>query len=128
MKNLSTNRLNRLISDLQNACEGTPYHIDIPSYYRQHFSFRVSLSRSAFDAAWHAPRTSTLAMAPEIYIQNDYMDDGEAIKVKVQTVSYGSLELYEFQHLMEAMNAAATVASKLQQIVDEAHAESIKAA
>lgn len=127
MKNLSTNRLNRLISDLQNACEGTPYRIEIPSYYRRHFDFRVFLSRSACDAAWHTPRSSVLSFSPDISVEYSPFDD-EPIRVKVHTVSYGSLDLSMMGMLMEAMQRAVTVASKLQQIVDEAYAESIKAA
>ena len=98
MKNTVMNR--QALNEMRSACEGT----------RWEFNFREKENRLAF---YLRPRQDAPEYTPEVYCLDEWLEAGEAIRLGVQTTSYGSLGCSEIKKVADGLMEAARLVMTL---------------
>lgn len=92
-----------LAQDMQSICKNYGYEL----YYAYVDSGILQLSVYAIDRkSYH----------PEVYIQPDW--GSTEVKYRIQTTSYGSIDLEEYYDFLESCNDAYNMCQELQQLIE----------
>lgn len=116
MRKLETAEMHdRFVSEMQDACQGTAWAVTVSRWGNNEMIW-IAISHTPETAKQKYHRSGPNQYAPEIYFDEDIFQE-RAWQIKIQTTSYGSLNISEIEKFAAAYTQAVAFVRKLTAIV-----------